>query len=72
MSTPQSPATESREQEKFAVLFDINQELLYESICLMNSRAELKKGQASAETGGGKSEVDFAEEEKLLSHDYNQ
>ena len=71
-SAPQSPATESRDQERFAVLFDINQELLYESLCLMNSRAELKKEQAAVQAGEGISEVDFAEEEKLLSHDYNQ
>jgi hypothetical protein len=71
--TPQSPATESRDKERFAVLLDINQELLYESIQLVNSRAELKREQAAAEAGGTKSgDVDYAEEEKLTNQDYNQ
>jgi len=56
-----------------AVLLEINQELLYESIQLVNSRNELKKEQAAAESGGAKSsDVDYAEEEKLANQDYNQ
>jgi hypothetical protein len=55
------------------VLLEINQELLYESIQLVNSRNELKKEQAAAEADGTKNgEVDYAEEEKLANLDYNQ
>jgi hypothetical protein len=72
-TTPLSPGTESRDKERFALLLDINQELLYESISLVNSRAELKKEQAAAESGEVKgSEVDFVEEEKLATLDYAQ
>lgn len=73
VSTPKSPATEARDKERIAVLLDINQELLYESIQLVNSRNELKKEQAAAEAGGAKNgDVDYAEEEKLANVDYNQ
>jgi len=49
---------------------EINQELLYELVSLTNSKAELKKEQTSAESGDQKSDVDFAEEEKLNTADY--
>jgi len=72
-STPQSPATESRDKERMAVLLEINQELLYESIQLVNSRNELKKEQAAVESNGAKStDIDYPEEEKLANLDYNQ
>ncbi|KAL2148477.1 hypothetical protein VTH82DRAFT_2031 [Thermothelomyces myriococcoides] len=70
-STPQSPATDSRDKERMAVLLEINQELLYESIQLVNSRNELKKEQAAAQASGIKNDVDYAEEEKLANLDYN-
>ncbi|KAK3906307.1 hypothetical protein C8A05DRAFT_11937 [Staphylotrichum tortipilum] len=69
-STPQSPATESRDKERMAVLLEINQELLYESIQLVNSRNELKKEQAIPEARNP--DIDYAEEEKLANLDYNQ
>jgi len=56
------------------VLLDINQELLYEIVSLMNSKAEVKKAQQAEADGGGNGDVhpvDYAEEEKLLSIDYN-
>jgi hypothetical protein len=72
-SAPQSPATESRDKERMAVLLEINQELLYESIQLVNSRNELKKEQAAANSGNAKNgDIDYAEEEKLANLDYNQ
>jgi hypothetical protein len=72
-STPQSPATESRDKERMAVLLEINQELLYESIQLVNSRNELKKEQAAVEAGAPKQgDIDYPEEEKLANMDYNQ
>jgi hypothetical protein len=56
-----------------SVLLEINQELLYESIQLVNSRNELKKEQAAAESGGTKNgDIDYTEEEKLANLDYNQ
>ncbi|KAK4157348.1 hypothetical protein C8A00DRAFT_40312 [Chaetomidium leptoderma] len=72
-STPQSPATESRDKERMAVLLEINQELLYESIQLVNSRNELKKEQVTVDASGTKNgDVDYAEEERLANLDYNQ
>ncbi|KAL2129507.1 hypothetical protein VTI74DRAFT_7657 [Chaetomium olivicolor] len=72
-SAPQSPATDSRDKERMTILLEINQELLYESITLVNSRNELKREQAAAEAGGEKNaEVDYVEEEKLANLDYNQ
>ncbi|KAL2266986.1 hypothetical protein VTJ83DRAFT_4263 [Remersonia thermophila] len=71
-SAPQSPASDSRDKERMSVLLEINQELLYESIQLVNSRNELKKQQATADASGQKSgDVDYAEEEKLANIDYN-
>ncbi|KAK3687349.1 hypothetical protein B0T22DRAFT_126364 [Podospora appendiculata] len=74
VSTPQSPGTESREKERFALLLDINQELLYETIMICNSRAELKKEQAAAAESRepSNSHIDFAEEERLANMDYAQ
>ncbi|KAK3307520.1 uncharacterized protein B0T15DRAFT_181202 [Chaetomium strumarium] len=72
VSVPQSPASEARDRERFAVLLEINQELLYESIVLVNSRNELKKEQAAAESEGKKTDVDYAEEERVANLDYNQ
>ena len=69
-STPQSPATESRDKERMAVLLEINQELLYESIQLVNSRNELKKEQAIPEAKNP--DIDYAEEEKPANLDFNQ
>jgi hypothetical protein len=74
VSTPASPATESRDKERFTALLEINQELLYESIQLVNSRNELKKEQAAAESGTGQKnpDIDYVEEEKIANLDYNQ
>ncbi|KAK4100275.1 hypothetical protein N658DRAFT_487004 [Parathielavia hyrcaniae] len=71
-SAPQSPATESRDKERMTLLLEINQELLYESIQLVNSRNELKKEQTLVEAGGAKPhDMDYVEEEKLANLDYN-
>ncbi|KAK3390218.1 hypothetical protein B0H63DRAFT_108655 [Podospora didyma] len=73
VTTPQSPGTESREKERFSLILEINQELLYESIAIVNSRSELKKVQTSTEAAGVKEgEMDLAEEEKLSNQDYAQ
>jgi hypothetical protein len=65
--TPLSPGTESKEKERFALLLDINQELLYESIQLTNTKAELKKEQSTGEGQDGDNS-----EEKLILQDYTQ
>lgn len=51
------------------MLLEINQELLYESIQLVNSRNELKKEQTS---DAKNPDIDYAEEEKSANLDYNQ
>jgi hypothetical protein len=64
---PLSPGTESREKERFTLLLDINQELLFESIQIQNSRQEIKKALG---TGGNKEE--YEEQDKIALADYNQ
>ncbi|KAB5554645.1 hypothetical protein GE09DRAFT_1121875 [Coniochaeta sp. 2T2.1] len=75
-STPLSPGTQSRDAETFSILLNINQELLYESIQLQNTRAELRKEQSSAGTDGGGSvngdAADKMKQEKLIQMDYAQ
>jgi hypothetical protein len=78
-STPLSPGTESRERETFSLLLNINQELLYESIQLQNTRAELKKGlkreQSAGADGSGNAPgegLDLLRQEKLIQLDYAQ
>jgi hypothetical protein len=79
-STPLSPGTESRERETFTLLLNINQELLYESIQLQNTRAEIKKEyardqSAAADGSGGGVNGDVSElakQEKAIQMDYAQ
>lgn len=72
VSTPQSPVSDSRDKERFALLLDINQELLYESVTLFNSKTEVKKAQAAVEAGTLTPEGNLSEEEKTLTQDYTQ
>lgn len=67
--TPLSPSTESRDKERFALLLDINHELLYESIQLQTTQQELKKEHATEGNAGDKKST---EEETLVQHDYLQ
>lgn len=69
-AAPLSPATESREKERFALLLDINHELLYESILLQSTQAELKKEAAAANGNAGERKP--SEEETLFQQDYVQ
>lgn len=78
-STPLSPGTESRERETFSLLLSINQELLFESIQLQNTRAELRKEakreQSAAAEGGASVNgdgSDLTRHEKLIQQDYAQ
>ena len=72
VSTPQSPVSDSRDKERFALLLDINQELLYESVTLFNSKMEVKKAQVAVEGGTLSPDGNLAEEEKILTQDYSQ
>jgi hypothetical protein len=65
--TPLSPAGESRDQERFALLLDINHELLYESIQLQTTQQEIKK-----ELEGSAPDRKPTDEESLLQADYLQ
>jgi hypothetical protein len=50
MQTPMSPGSEVRDKERFNLLLEINQELLYESMQLQYTQQEVKKeaaGQAA-------------------------
>ena len=69
-STPLSPGTQSRDAETFAILLNINQELLYESIQLQNTRNELKKEHSLAGVEGDP--ADRMKQEKLIQMDYAQ
>ncbi|KAJ4385499.1 hypothetical protein N0V93_009927 [Gnomoniopsis smithogilvyi] len=42
-STPASPGTQAKDQERFSLLLDINTELLYEAMCLKHELSEIKK-----------------------------
>ena len=54
------------------MLLDINQELLYESVTLFNSKTEVKKAQAAVEAGTLPPDGGLSEEEKILTQDYTQ
>ena len=69
-STPLSPTTESREKERFALLLDINHELLYESIQIQTTQQELKKEHTAA--GTNPADRKPSEEENMFQQDYVQ
>ncbi|KAL0472207.1 hypothetical protein QR685DRAFT_521362 [Neurospora intermedia] len=74
-SAPPSPATRSRETERFAVLLEINHELLYELACLHISRLEIKREKELAGESGEQQQnggMSLSEEEKLTEQDYQQ
>lgn len=70
LNTPLSPGTESREKERFALLLDINHELLYESIQIQTTQQELKKENPPA--SGNLADRKPTEEENLFQQDYLQ
>lgn len=72
-STPLSPGTKSKEQDRFALLLAINGELLFETIQLQNSVQELKAEQANSMMGQNEEqERKVREEEQLTMLDKNQ
>ncbi|KPM39782.1 hypothetical protein AK830_g6757 [Neonectria ditissima] len=73
VGTPLSPGTESRDKERFALLLDINHELLYESIQIQATQQELKKEHAAEGNGNGNGgDKKPTEEETLFQQDYLQ
>jgi hypothetical protein len=74
-STPLSPASETRENERFNLLLDINQELLFESLQLHHTLQELKKEESAVSSGDGNNAEQgkkIKEQESICSQDYNQ
>ncbi|OLN97601.1 hypothetical protein CCHL11_01162 [Colletotrichum chlorophyti] len=69
VSTPLSPGSESREQERFSLLLEINQELLFESMQLQHTVSELKK--ESGASGEGDHSRKVSQDEAAVQQDYN-
>lgn len=66
--TPLSPGTESKDKDRMAVLLEINQELLFESIQLQNTIQELKKAASAGDDGDQSKKAEAA----ALSELYTQ
>ena len=69
-NVPTSPGADARDKERFALLLDINHELLYESIQIQTSQQEIKKELAAE--GKLTPERKPTEEESILQQDYVQ
>ncbi|PSR82359.1 hypothetical protein BD289DRAFT_437538 [Coniella lustricola] len=69
-STPISPGTQARDQERMSLLLEINTELLFEVIHLKQSLEEIRKELASGQNPNQQKEA--KEEEESLEQDYNQ
>jgi hypothetical protein len=69
MQAPMSPGSEARDKERFNLLLEINQELLYESVQLQYTQQEMKK-EAADQPGEGVSEADKRHAE--CEQDYKQ
>lgn len=68
VATPLSPGTESKEKDKFSLMLEINQELLFESVQIQNTIQEIKKEAASSD--GPASDANRKSEEAALQQDY--
>ena len=69
-STPLSPTSQAKGQERISLLLEINQELLYEAVHLKNSMDELKREQATITAP--EQQKERKEEEEAFSHDWAQ
>lgn len=69
-AVPMSPTTEALEKERFALLLDINHELLYESIQIQTTLQEMKKEFAAV--NGNIPDRKPSEEENHFQQDYLQ
>ncbi|KAL6807914.1 hypothetical protein GGI42DRAFT_319254 [Trichoderma sp. SZMC 28013] len=67
-AVPMSPTTEALEKERFALLLDINHELLYESIQIQTTLQEMKKEFAAV--NGNIPDRKPSEEENHFQQDY--
>lgn len=70
MQVPTSPQFTAVERERFAVLLDINQEILFESMQLQNTQMEMKKELAAA----GQESASEGDKKKVeeVQHDFTQ
>ncbi|KUI63756.1 hypothetical protein VM1G_10548 [Cytospora mali] len=69
-STPLSPASQAKGQERISLLLEINQELLYEAVHLKHSMDELKKEQPNLTAP--EQQKERREEEEAFAHDWAQ
>lgn len=69
-STPLSPTSQAKGQERISLLLEINQELLYEAVHLKHSMDEIKKEQSNFT--GPEQQKERREEEEAFSHDWAQ
>lgn len=69
-STPASPGTQARDQERLSLLLDINMDLLYEVLHLKHNLDEIKREAAAATTPEQQKEK--REEEAAFNQDYVQ
>lgn len=72
-SAPASPGTQARDQERLAMLLDINTELLYEALHLKHSLEEIRKEATHPANGVTPDRLkEFKEEENAFSADCSQ
>lgn len=69
-STPLSPVSQARGQERISLLLEINQELLYEAVHLKHSMDEAKREKMSSTNPEQQKEK--LEEEETISHDWTR
>lgn len=69
-STPASPGTQAKDQERFSLLLDINSELLYEAMFLKHELSEIKKELASSMAPEQQEEK--KKEEAAFNQDFTQ
>lgn len=69
-STPASPGTQAKDQERFSLLLDINTELLYEAMFLKHELSEIKKELANSTSPEQQEEK--KKEEAAFNQDFTQ
>lgn len=69
-STPLSPSSQAKGQERISLLLEINQELLFEAINLRHNIEEVKR-EATSSTGP-EQQKEKKEEEEAFAHDWAQ
>lgn len=69
-SAPASPGAQSKDQERFTLLLDLNTELLYEAMFLRHGLGEIRKDQQNSSSPEQLEEV--KKEEQLFNQDFAQ